>query len=157
MDLSNKVKNLPFDFKNLNYKKLPDPLFDPNNKFLLGEMFNDKVDENKHDLNYMNHKGWKNFAWCFYKLRPGCWVPPHKDHFHNYAKFYKVENKNKIKRAIVFLEDWKPGHVFGMNNKIIINWKAEETYEWAYDVEHWGGNFGTEDRYTLQLTGTDDS
>ena len=55
---------------------------------------------------------------------------------------------------MVFLEDWKPGHVFGMNNEIIINWKSGETYEWSYDVEHWGGNFGTEDRYTLQLTGT---
>ena len=42
---------------------------------------------------------------------------------------------------------------FGIDDKIIIHWKKYDYYVWDSTVEHWGGNFGSEDRYTLQLTG----
>lgn len=156
MDYYNNIK-LPFDFKKLNYQRLPDIQFNTTNNDILGELYNDNFDNNKHDLSFLNIKKWKNFAWCFYKLSPGKWVPPHKDHFVNYCKFYKLKNKNNIKRTLIFLEKWKPGHVFSLNDQIITKWKANDSFTWNADTEHWGGNFGEEDRYTLQLTGTDDS
>jgi len=155
MDSYNNIIDLPFDFKTLDYQRLPDFNFDYKNNSLLGEMYNDKINEGKHDLSHLNIKSWKNFAWCFYKLSPGRWVPPHKDHFVNYAKFYNISNKDKIKRSLLFLEDWKPGHVFGLDNQIILNWKANDSYTWNSNTQHWGGNFGEVARYTLQLTGTD--
>jgi len=147
---------LPFDFQTLDYKRVPDPAFDITNKNLLGEMYNDKMDMDHHDLNFLNKFGWKNFAWAFYKLTPNSWIPPHKDHFLNYSKHYKINDKTKIKRALVFLEDWHPGHVFGIENKIITGWQAGDYYTWDIDTNHWGGNFGTETRYTLQLTGVNE-
>lgn len=155
MDCYNNIV-LPFDFKNLKYQRLPDPQFDIQNNSILGEMYNDKIDNGRHDLSHLNIRKWKYFAWCFYKLESGQWVPPHKDHFLNYKKFYKIKDLNKIKRTMIFLEDWKPGHVFGIDYQIITKWKANDSYTWNADIEHWGGNFGEQTRYTLQLTGTDD-
>ena len=130
-----------------------DENFDYTKKSLLGEMYNDKLDKDKHDLSHLNVKGWQNFAWCFYKLTPGRWLPPHKDHFKNYCNYYKISNKNKIMRTIVFLEDWKPGHVFGVNDDVNLKWNAYDSITWNVEEVHWGGNFGSEPRYTLQLTG----
>lgn len=153
MDYYNNI-DLPFNFKTLNYQRQPDLQFDIRNHNILGELYNDKIDNGKHNLSHLNIKKWKHFAWCFYKLVPGQWVPPHKDHFLNYSKFYNIQHKENIQRTLIFLEDWKSGHVFGIEDKIVINWKANDSYTWAPDIEHWGGNFGTEDRYTLQLTGS---
>jgi len=153
MDLFSNL-DFPFDFKTLDYKRVPDPQFDIADKNLLGEIYNDKMDGDKHDLNFLNKFGWKNFAWAFYKMPPGKYIPSHVDHFENYSKFYKVADRSKIKRTLVFLEDWKPGHVFVLKQQLILDWKAGDFYTWAHDEEHWGGNFGTEQRYTLQLTGT---
>lgn len=157
MDLYDSLKKIPFDFKELNYQRIADPQFDIRNPCVLGEMYNDKLDCNKHDLTFLNTRQWKNFAWCFYKLPPGNWIPPHKDHFNNYMRFYKVKNKKQIMRSVVFLENWRPGHVFGLENKVFTNWTAGDCFTWDNETEHWGGNFGEETRYTLQLTGTDDS
>jgi len=147
------IKKLPFDFKKLNYQRVPDPQFDISDKSILGEMYNDKMDANKNNLDFLNDFGWQNFAWGFYKLSPGKWIPPHVDHFENYARFYNITDKSKIKRALIFLEDWKPGHTFMLNNKLVLNWKAGDCYTWKHNTKHWGGNFGVEQRYTLQLTG----
>ena len=63
------------------------------------------------------------------------------------------DDPSQVARFFIFLEDWKPGHAFGIDDKIIIHWKKYDYYVWDSTVEHWGGNFGSEDRYTLQLTG----
>ena len=152
MDSFNNLE-LPFDFKTVDYKRLPDPQFDIEQKNLLGEMYNDKMDNDKHNLNFLNKFGWQNFAWALYKLPPGNWIPPHVDHFENYSKHYAIKDKSKIKRALVFLEDWQPGHLFVLEEKIVLNWKSGDYYIWTYNQQHWGGNFGAEIRYTLQLTG----
>tara|TARA_R110000803_G_scaffold135410_1_gene202416 strand:- start:64 stop:540 length:477 start_codon:yes stop_codon:yes gene_type:complete len=153
MDLYNNIINLPFDFKKLDYERCPDPQFDISKKTLLGEMYNDKLDNNKNDLSHLNVKKWKNFAWCFYKLNPGHWIPPHVDHFKHYSKFYKIKDKSKIVRTLIFLEDWAPGHVFCTENNLILHWKANDGLTWKPTDIHWGGNFGNTERYTLQLTG----
>ena len=158
MDSFNNIINIPFDFRKLEYQFLPDRYFKVSkSNSLCGDIYNDKIDDGKNDLSHLNIKGWKNFAWAFYRLSPGRWLPPHVDHFENYSRFYKVDDKSKIKRTLVFLEDWKPGHVFGFDKQVILRWKANDSYTWNSDTEHWGGNFGEDLRYTLQLTGTDDS
>ena len=144
---------LPMDFKTLSYKRTPDRLFDVSDKNLLGQMYNDKMDKGQHDLGHCNIWGWSNFAWTFYKMSPGTWLPPHVDHFANYIEYYGVADRTKIKRALVYLEDWKPGHVAATDNNIEMGWKANNFSVRNHDTIHWGGNFGTEDRYTLLLTG----
>jgi len=153
MDYYNNLE-LPFNFKNLDYQRVPDLQFDISNNSLLGEMYNDKIDNGKHDLSHLNLDKWKNFAWSVYKLSPGKWVPPHVDHFGNYSKFYNIKNKNTVRRKLIFLENWKPGHFFILKGKVYTNWRANDYATWTNEDSHCGGNFGSEDRYTIQLTGS---
>jgi hypothetical protein len=53
----------------------------------------------------------------------------------------------------MFLEDWKPGHVFIWEDQYISNYKAGDLYKW-YDPMMYHGvvNIGHETRYTLQIT-----
>jgi hypothetical protein len=148
---------LPLDFRKLAYQKFPDAKLVVTEPNILGSMYNDKMDDGKNDLSRINFRGWNNFAWCFYKLDPGHWVPPHVDHFINYAKYYGIKDTTKIQRILMFLEDWYPGQVFGVDDKVFLKWKKYDYVTWQNGTEHWGGNFGNNIRYTLQLTGYDNS
>lgn len=93
-------------------------------------------------------------GFLFSKLDSGHMVPEHKDHFTNFAKFHKIKNKNSIKRRLVFVEDWKPGHYFQVGRVPFINWKSGDYVEWGKDEKHFGGNIGMSPRYVLQVTYT---
>jgi kynureninase len=54
----------------------------------------------------------------------------------------------------VFLEDWKSGHYFEIDNVAHLNWRKGDYVLWNNDVPHFAGNFGIEPRYTMQITGT---
>lgn len=93
----------------------------------------------------------KNVGYLFSKLESGHVVPPHKDHFKNFAKYHKVA-LHKIKRRLVFIEDWKSGHFFQVNDKVFTNWRSGDFVEWQQKDIHLGGNFGLNPRYVLQIT-----
>lgn len=146
---------LDFDFKHLPYAKKPDAVIDATkNPQLLGEMFGDMDNDGSYNFDHLNFLHWNNFAWCFYKLLPGTLVPIHEDHFINYMKYYRLSDKAKISRCLLFLEDWKPGHYFEAEARSFIKWKAMDYVVWTHDTPHLGMNAGREDRYTLQITGT---
>ena len=126
--------NINIDYKNLPYRTRVDDSFGKN-KDLYGKMYNALMDEDKIKFDFSTLFIWNNIGWNFYK------------------KYYNLESDETIRRCNIFLEDWKPGHAFGIDDKIIIHWKKYDYYVWDSTVEHWGGNFGSEDRYTLQLTG----
>jgi hypothetical protein len=56
-------------------------------------------------------------------------------------------------RGIVFLEDWKSGHYFEIDGRPLMPWRAGDWVYWNNAVPHYAGNFGTEPRYTMQITG----
>jgi hypothetical protein len=71
-----------------------------------------------------------------------------------YVDLFDLQGKEqRIRRAIVFLEDWKPGHYFEGNNTAKTDWQAGDVVEWCYDAPHMAANLGLEPRYTLQITG----
>ena len=77
-----------------------------------------------------------NVGYLFNKLESGHVVPRHKDHFKNFAKYYNV-TCNKIKRRLVFIEDWKPGHFFQVNSRVFTNWLSGDFVEWKQkDMPH---------------------
>lgn len=94
----------------------------------------------------------KNLTYTFYKMQTLEIMPEHVDHFSTYMKLFGAEYKN-IRRVLVMLEDWKPGHYLEINGVGIVNWIAGEWFMWDSDVPHAASNIGIEDRYTLQLTG----
>lgn len=79
-------------------------------------------------------------------------MPPHSDHFNTYCRLHNT-TYDKVQRAVMMLEDWKPGHYFELDGVGYVNWKAGDWFKWTGDVVHAASNIGTEPRYTLQITG----
>ena len=50
-------------------------------------------------------------GYVFYKMSTLDIMPQHSDHFETYERVFGVTRENTV-RALVFLEDWKPGHYF---------------------------------------------
>jgi hypothetical protein len=86
------------------------------------------------------------------KMLPGMILPYHTD---EYAYFRNINNvtHNQIIRIIVFLEDWKSGHISEVNGRSITNWKQGDWIQWIGTTPHMAANLGLTDRYTLQITG----
>jgi hypothetical protein len=95
----------------------------------------------------------KNMTYNFYKMQQLEIMPTHVDHFQTYMKLFNVEYENAV-RILVMLEDWKPGHYLEVDGVGVVNWVAGDYFMWESDVPHAASNIGTEDRYTLQITGT---
>lgn len=93
-----------------------------------------------------------NIGLSFYRMDTCNILPHHRDTYNYYKKLFKIENNNSVWRAIIFLEEWKPGHIFEIAGNPITNWKAGEYVLWQYDCEHMAANLGLEPRYTAQIT-----
>lgn len=99
-------------------------------------------------------QGWKDIGLAFYRMGTGTVMPVHSDLYKRYIEVFNLSGQeNSIRRALVLLEDWKPGHYLEVNSKPYVNWLAGDTVEWVYDTPHMAANIGLEDRYTLQITG----
>lgn len=148
------------DFKNFNYTE--DPITGPQaeewkaqgyyHEKTYGEMFGfpnempEWVDTVAFNLNLCRT------GFVFYKMKTLDIMPVHTDHFKKYCEVFHTTPDN-VKRAIVFLEDWKSGHYFEIGGEAITNWKAGDFVIWQGNVPHSASNIGIEDRYTLQITG----
>ena len=95
-----------------------------------------------------------NVGLSFYKMNTCNILPQHRDTYNRYIKLFNIQDTSKIHRAVIFLEDWQPGHIFEIEQTPITNWKAGEYVLWQYDAEHMAANLGLEPRYTLQVTYT---
>ena len=153
------------EFKNLSY--IQEPFNDP----LDVERWIEKGYHNKicgdlcdmrHKLPSWNHKfvehfeqlGWKDVGTSYYRMSTGTVLPVHSDLYLRYIDLFKLQGQEStIRRAIVFLEDWKSGHYFEANGVPRLEWKAGDVIEWEYDTPHMAANIGIEPRYTLQITG----
>ena len=86
-----------------------------------------------------------NFKWWFSKMLPGNFMPMHID-----AHVYHLPNS---RRFWIPLQDWKPGHIFMYEDRVITNYKAGDV--WVYDdtqALHGVANIGYEHRLVLQVT-----
>ena len=99
-------------------------------------------------------QGWKDIGLAFYRMRTGTVMPVHSDLYKRYVEVFNLQGQEtSIRRALMVLEDWKPGHYLEVEGKPYVNWHAGDTVEWVYDSPHMAANIGLEDRYTLQITG----
>ncbi|CAB4163587.1 hypothetical protein UFOVP1146_118 [uncultured Caudovirales phage] len=98
--------------------------------------------------------GWKDIGTSYYCMTTGTVLPTHGDLYLRYISLFNLQGKeHTIRRAVVFLEDWQPGHYSEQLDKPYVNWQAGDTVEWAYDTSHMAANLGRTPRYTLQITG----
>ena len=98
--------------------------------------------------------GWQNIGLAFYRMHTGTVMPVHQDLYRRYIEIFNLQGReHTIRRALVLLEDWKPGHYLEVDGVPYVDWPAGKTVEWVYDTPHSAANLGLEDRYTLQITG----
>lgn len=152
-------------FKTLNYVR--EPFNDPDavNRWvhlgfgpkIVGEMCDMKQPQpvwNEKFIALYEEMGWKDIGTSYYRMTPGTVMPTHQDLYKNYLKKFNLEGRESfIRRAIVFLEDWQPGHYLDCMGQAFVHWRAGDVVDWIYDTPHSAANVGLTDRYTLQITG----
>jgi len=99
-------------------------------------------------------QGWLDIGTSYYRMRTGTVLPTHQDSYVKYISLFGLQGReHTIRRAIVYLEDWQPGHYAEYNGQAFVNWRAGAVVEWSYDTPHMAANLGPTPRYTLQITG----
>jgi hypothetical protein len=99
-------------------------------------------------------QGWKDIGTSYYRMNTGTVLPTHGDLYLKYIDLFNLQGyEHTIRRAIVFLEDWQPGHYFEAMDRSYADWRAGAVFEWNYDTPHLAANLGLTPRYTLQITG----
>jgi hypothetical protein len=105
-------------------------------------------------INIYTEMGWRDIGIAFYRMRTGTVMPVHRDLYKRYIELFDLQGReHNIKRALLLLEDWRPGHYLEVNDRAYVNWRAGDTVEWVYNTPHSAANIGLEDRYSLQITG----
>ena len=109
---------------------------------------------NQKFIELFQEMGWRDVGTSYYRMMPGTILPTHSDLYVKYVQLFDLQGQeHNIRRAIVFLEDWRPGHYAEYVDQPYTKWQAGDTVEWNYDTPHMAANVGFEPRYTLQITG----
>lgn len=109
---------------------------------------------NQQMLDHFIDLGWQDIGTSYYRMTTGTVMPVHEDRYVKYISLFDLQGKeHTIRRALVLLEDWRPGHYLEIQGEPIVRWKAGTVAEWIYDTPHMAANIGLEPRYTLQITG----
>jgi len=105
-------------------------------------------------IKHFEDGGWLDVGTSYYRMSTGTVLPVHGDLYKKYVDLFDLQGQQStIRRAIVFLEDWRSGHYAEINGDPVVNWRAGDTFIWTYDTPHMAANLGLLDRYTLQITG----
>jgi hypothetical protein len=76
--------------------------------------------------------GWKDIGLAFYRMRTGTVMPVHSDLYKKYIELFNLQGQEKsIRRALVLLEDWKPGHYLEINSRMDIRRSAHGCQHWV--------------------------
>jgi hypothetical protein len=88
--------------------------------------------------------------------RPGQILNYHYDTYHAVIKEMPelAWQPERLRRFCIFMDDWKPGHIWVSGNATLEGWKKGEciTWEWIH-MPHGTANISHEPRYSLHLTG----
>jgi len=153
------------EFKQLDYQQ--EPFNDPNDvQQWLAQGYQSKICGDMADMRgrqpSWNHRfiqhytslGWQHVGTSYYRMTSGTVMPVHQDRYAKYVSLFDLAGKESlIRRAVVLLEDWRPGHYLEIQGRPLVEWRAGTVVEWTYDTPHMAANVGLEPRYTLQITG----
>jgi hypothetical protein len=109
---------------------------------------------NQRFIDIFQGQGWSDVGTSYYRMNTGTVLPTHIDLYLKYIELFNLKGReHTIRRAIVYLEDWQPGHYAEYGAKSFVNWRAGAVVAWDYDTPHMAANLGLTPRYTLQITG----
>lgn len=151
------------DFKSLDYQYIPLTNVDDELRWveegygyfknLKGLIFGRKNVMPDYASKFLDIFNWKDQTLTYFKMNPGDALPCHRDAYNTYCRLFQITDPNLMFRCIVFLENWKSGHYFEIDNHCITNWKIGDYVYWNNGVPHFAANIGLEPRYTMQITG----
>jgi hypothetical protein len=105
-------------------------------------------------IRYFEELRWRDIGTSYYRMDTCTILPQHQDTYKRYVELFKLEGQeHRIRRAIVFLENWQSGHYLELKGVPVTGWKKGFTVMWANDAPHMAANIGLTPRYTLQITG----
>lgn len=102
-----------------------------------------------HDLANKVPQGFKHHVVSVIRIDPGNTIPNHLD------KHYKLKEEfgdGEINRFLVFLEDWKKGHYFEVQDQPYIKWRRGDWVSFGPIDWHLAGNMGDQPLYCAQVT-----
>ena len=102
-----------------------------------------------HDLSQQLPKDFDHSVVSAIKIPPGQTIPCHADKHYILQQTYGTGD---TWRYLIFLEDWKNGHYFEIDNQPIVNWKAGDWVKFHRSCWHLGGNMGLKPFYSAQVT-----
>ena len=118
------------------------------------DMRNRQPEWNSRFVKFFADRGWKDIGTSYYRMNTGTVLPTHGDLYLRYIDLFNLQGREpSIRRAIIFLQDWRPGHYAEYKGRPFVNWSAGDVVEWTYDTPHMAANIGLDPRYTLQITG----
>jgi len=83
---------------------------------------------------------------------PGQILPWHMDRFF-FLKQQHPNDTRPIWRFLVFMEDWKLGHVLQVKDSILTHWKQGDIVVWHPGTDHLSANVGLAAKWTCNITG----
>lgn len=93
----------------------------------------------------------------FHIQRPGQMLMYHHDLYYAVIRDADPElswKPEKLRRFVIFLEDWKPGHIWISGNTTYSHWRKGECITWSWvDMPHGTANLSPFSRYSIHLTG----
>jgi hypothetical protein len=93
----------------------------------------------------------------FHIQRPGQVLMYHHDLYYAVIRDADPElswKPEKLRRFVIFLEDWQPGHIWIAGNTTYSHWKKGECITWSWvDMPHGTANLSSNSRYSIHLTG----
>jgi hypothetical protein len=83
---------------------------------------------------------------------PGQILPWHYDR-HYMLKRMCSDDSRTIVRILVFMQDWKIGHILQIQDDVLTHWKKGQAVIWHPDTYHVAANIGIEKKWTCNITG----
>jgi len=129
----------------------------PNNSAIVYQLFGDACPPWGHHIKSLFDEKILYSTVTINLLKPGNFIPPHKDMFYRLMSFAKDNNidlhdKEPV-RINIFLQDHKLGHFFEVENEVCMNYKKGDYTIIRRGALHSVVNIGNENRYTLQVSG----
>lgn len=83
---------------------------------------------------------------------PGQILPWHQDRFFFLKQQYPADTR-PIWRFLLFLQDWKMGHVLQINDSMLHHWNRGDVVVFQPNTMHVSANIGLEIKWTCNITG----
>ena len=121
------------------------------------QMFNNDCPNWAHDIKNMFSDKLIYSMVAINLLKPGRFIPPHRDKFVRLladAKKNDLNTENLVPvRINIFLQNHIPGHFFEMNNSVFTNYQKGNYSIIHKNVIHSVANISQYNRYAMQITG----